>query len=296
MADAQLRTPDMPGYDASTDPDASNYDGGTTANWFAVNQPPATAKPKPPAPVLAPGASHHPPPAGTPPPAAPPAAAAPTPTGPPHGGSLTDRNYVASLVQYYGSQPGADPSLSSNPQYWIDKIMSGELGGDEGYVIDKMQNAWKTPASAAGAPGLPSSPSDALSKLPSPVLNLPLFKQAPAFTPTAMSDVLADPGYEFRVDQGESLVEQSAAARGTLNSGGTLKDILNYGQNAASQEFQNVDARRRSDYQTNYQTQYVDPYQAAYQAAKDSFSLPNDQALRAFGAWWDPALRLAGTA
>jgi hypothetical protein len=278
MADAQMREPGDPGYDPTTDPTSPQYNGGTSSgSWFDQNQPPpGELVPLTGAVVNGPwNTDPHMPGEHAP---------VSSNAGVPHGGSLSDRNYVASLVQYYGSQPGADPSLASNPQYWIDKIMSGELGTDEGYVIDKMQNAWKTPRTT-GPGSLPSSPSDALSKLPSPTLNLPTFKQAPAFTPTTLADMMADPGYEFRAKQGEARVEQSAAARGTLNSGGTLKDILNYGQNAASQEFQNVDARRRSDYNTNYQTQYMDPYTYAYQAAKDQFALPNDEALKAYGAW-----------
>jgi hypothetical protein len=57
--------------------------------------------------------------------------------------------------------------------------------------------------------------------------------------PTAAS-ILEDPSYQFRVGEGQRVLENSAAARGTLNSGGTLEDILNYGQRAASQEYSNV--------------------------------------------------------
>jgi hypothetical protein len=49
----------------------------------------------------------------------------------------------------------------------------------------------------------------------------------------------ATPGYQFRLDQGMQGVQNSAAARGGLLSGGTLKAIQKYGQDFASNEYQN---------------------------------------------------------
>jgi hypothetical protein len=47
-----------------------------------------------------------------------------------------------------------------------------------------------------------------------------------------------DPSYQFRKEQGEKAIERSAAARGMLRGGGTLTALSNYGQKAASQEYQ----------------------------------------------------------
>lgn len=62
-----------------------------------------------------------------------------------------------------------------------------------------------------------------------------------------LSDYLADPGYQFRLTEGQNALENSAAARGGLLSGNTLKAITNYGQNAASQEFGNAYNRWNND-------------------------------------------------
>lgn len=62
-----------------------------------------------------------------------------------------------------------------------------------------------------------------------------------------MKDFEADPGYGFRLKEGMKGLERSAAARGLLSSGSTLKGITDYGQNAASQEYGNAYQR----YQTN---------------------------------------------
>jgi hypothetical protein len=55
-----------------------------------------------------------------------------------------------------------------------------------------------------------------------------------------MDQFQADPGYNFRMSEGMKGLERSAAARGGLLSGGTLKGIQRFGQDLASQEFQNA--------------------------------------------------------
>lgn len=50
----------------------------------------------------------------------------------------------------------------------------------------------------------------------------------------------ATPGYNFRVQEGQRALENSAAARGGLMSGNHLKDLTRFGQGLAEQEFQNV--------------------------------------------------------
>lgn len=62
-----------------------------------------------------------------------------------------------------------------------------------------------------------------------------------------MSDFTADPGYAFRMSEGLKGLERSAAARGGLLSGTGLKNIQRFGQDLASQEYQNAFNR----YQTN---------------------------------------------
>ena len=62
-----------------------------------------------------------------------------------------------------------------------------------------------------------------------------------------MSDFQSDPGYAFRLAEGQKALERSAAARGGLISGGALKAATRYGQDMGSQEYQNAYNR----YQTN---------------------------------------------
>jgi hypothetical protein len=55
-----------------------------------------------------------------------------------------------------------------------------------------------------------------------------------------MDQFNADPGYAFRQSEGMKALERSAAARGGLMSGSALKGIQRFGQDLASQEYQNA--------------------------------------------------------
>jgi len=58
--------------------------------------------------------------------------------------------------------------------------------------------------------------------------------------PFGMDQFTADPGYAFRQSEGMKALERSAAARGGLLSGSTMKGIQRFGQDLASQEYQNA--------------------------------------------------------
>lgn len=63
---------------------------------------------------------------------------------------------------------------------------------------------------------------------------------APTYTPFGMAQFEADPGYQFRMSEGVKALERSAAARGLLSSGTTLKGITRFGQQSASDEYSNA--------------------------------------------------------
>jgi hypothetical protein len=72
-----------------------------------------------------------------------------------------------------------------------------------------------------------------------------LIPMATQYTPFGMQQFQADPGYAFRLSEGMKALERSAAARGGLLSGATMKGIQRYGQDLASQEYQNAFNRYR---------------------------------------------------
>ena len=58
--------------------------------------------------------------------------------------------------------------------------------------------------------------------------------------PSKTMEVLGnDPAYQFRMQEGQKALERSAAARGGLSSGGTMKALARYGQGLASEEYNN---------------------------------------------------------
>lgn len=75
-------------------------------------------------------------------------------------------------------------------------------------------------------------------------------------TPFSATQFQADPGYQFRFNEGLNGVQNSAAARGGLLSGGALKALTKYGQDFASNEYQNAYNRYNND-QTNLYNRYA---------------------------------------
>lgn len=60
-------------------------------------------------------------------------------------------------------------------------------------------------------------------------------------------DFVQDPGYQFRLAEGQKAIERSASARGGLNSTGTMKNLARYSQDFASNEYGNAYNRFNSD-------------------------------------------------
>jgi hypothetical protein len=73
----------------------------------------------------------------------------------------------------------------------------------------------------------------------------------------SMQDFQQDPGYAFRIAEGMKALDRTAASRGGLLSGATLRGATRYGQDMASQEYTNAFNR----YQTNRANQ-LNPLQS----------------------------------
>jgi hypothetical protein len=67
----------------------------------------------------------------------------------------------------------------------------------------------------------------------------------------SMADFQQDPGYAFRLSEGQKALDRSAAARGGLISGGALRAATRFGQDLGSLEYTNAFNR----YQTNRSNQ-----------------------------------------
>lgn len=67
-----------------------------------------------------------------------------------------------------------------------------------------------------------------------------------------MADYLADPGYQFRIQQGEQSINRAASARGGQYSGATLKALARFNQDIGSQEYGNAYSRFNTDRTTQF--------------------------------------------
>lgn len=200
---------------------------------------------------------------------------------------------LASLYSQYGHPPPTQEEINAhrgNPR---------GLAGVEDMLIQEFQN--RTPSATntgsvtnsgggnayvqlgqgllspfTGTP--PAAPGTGTSYIPqtpnytAPSFMPPAYKPPPAFNLPSPDEAMNDPGYQFTLGQGQKGLEQSAAARGLLNTGGTAKDLIGYNQAAATTQYGNVLNRMLNQYLTNYTTQYRDPYEIAYRSAADQFA------------------------
>lgn len=115
---------------------------------------------------------------------------------------------------------------------------------------------------------------------PAPGLDLPDF-EAPD-----PEGIYADPSYQFRLSEGQKALERSAAARGTLLSGGTAKAITGWAQNFASQEYQNIWGRAVEAYNLQIQT-LLDEYAPRFAEWEILTDAERDAGNREWQRRWD---------
>jgi hypothetical protein len=72
-------------------------------------------------------------------------------------------------------------------------------------------------------------------------------ESASEYTPFGMQQFEQDPGYAFRLAEGQKALDRQAAARGGLISGGALKAAQRYGQEMGSQEYTNAFNRYQTE-------------------------------------------------
>jgi hypothetical protein len=183
-----------------------------------------------------------------------PGAAAPTAGGAAPPFDPKNPAAVDAWLAYMAKQPGVDPSVGNDPNYWKQKILSGELGPDAGYIQSKMT---QTPGSGQAAGG---SLQGAMGGMGGDML-APYTGQFSAPTGTD------DPGFQFAVQQGQAGIQRSAAAKGTLLTGGTLKDLASYTTGAALQDYSGAYNRALQTFGTNYdvfRNNQNDPFNKLY--------------------------------
>lgn len=92
----------------------------------------------------------------------------------PTGGSINDPNYLNSLISWAATQPGVNPSVVRDPNYWRSAV--GRFNGDENYFVQRMFTPegpaeGGAPAAAPSAPAGPAAPTASYQPVPQSSFN-----------------------------------------------------------------------------------------------------------------------------
>lgn len=151
---------------------------------------------------------------------------------------INDRNSINNLVttlrnRGYNVQPGPVDEFGRQDSV----IINGQLyraidsSGNWNLVSNANGTAWG-PSSSSGFGGGASSVSP--------------------FGGLSLEDFQNSPGYQFALKEGQRAIQNSAAAKGTLLTGGTLKDLDEYTVGLASQDYANAFNRALQTHQTQF--------------------------------------------
>lgn len=110
------------------------------------------------------------------------------------------------------------------------------------------------------------------------------------FTPLSAEQARQEPGYAFAEQQGQQGIERSAAARGALRTGGTLKDIGQWVSDFAARNYGDANQRELNRFLANYQVE-KDQYAPLLSEAQARFNAEMNRGLAQYGrytAWNAP--------
>ena len=163
-----------------------------------------------------------------------------------------DTAYNKALAKYNADLAALDPSKFTTGGGYV--TGAGDSGTD---YYDPSGGTFNQAAFDAARAGI-VAPDREQFKMAGGDVNDPMFgKYATAEYTPEMFAKGKDPGYQFRLDEGMKGLERSAAARGGLLSGGTLRGIQRYGQDMASQEYTNAFNRYQAE-----RTGTLNPFQS----------------------------------
>lgn len=155
-------------------------------------------------------------------------------------GALSNLDYLAGISQPSSLSGTAQPGTQNNMAMPGGSVASTAPGA-----------TGSLPTVSAGNPiNVSASPNTSLGGFGSLMQAYP----GGQFTAPTAAQAEQTPGYQFQLQQGEQALQQSAAARGNLLTGGTAEAVNNYAQGLASTNYQNVYNNALSTYGTNYNT------------------------------------------
>lgn len=116
-----------------------------------------------------------------------------------------------------------------------------------------LQAGYEGLAGIRNAPNFDVSPYTFGGTTPLPWQSFAFNPQDYAFTPPTADTLPQDPGYQFRLREGQRALENSATAKGMTFSGPQAKALQQYGQEMGSQEYQNAYNRLLTQNQLRYE-------------------------------------------
>ena len=156
------------------------------------------------------------------------------------GGSAFDALMFAMGLPVPGAAAAATAGAPATPPQFFDYGQGGRAGDDPndsgspwGQTAAEQLAAWHQ-ANPPGAGPAPYQPPGGL-------------EQGELLQNFSLADFQTDPGYAFRLGEGEKSINRASGFRGSPYSGATLKALQRWGQDYASDEFGRAEGR----YQTN---------------------------------------------
>lgn len=169
----------------------------------------------------------------------------------PYGGSITGlydflkQNGVTTEYVDHRGQPSAD-------KLWINGRMVDVVGSsdspDAHWAYTDVTDQHNAAQSGSMGGSVPAGAFGSLAQ----GWNSPFSSSAGNFQAPGMDAAMNSPGFQFRLKEGLSALERSAAAKGTLLTGGTLKDLNSWAQDYASNEYDKVYNRALGENQMQY--------------------------------------------
>jgi hypothetical protein len=192
----------------------------------------------------------------------------------------TNTVWVPPDQQNTGAGPcqGVETALDANG-----RLMGGQVDCVDGAEADRRRNLYasQNPGPPSGSEGRASTPAGGapLAPMPAgrpdygkaPIFDAPVFQWGEKWQAPTLEDAQNEPGYAFAAKEGQRALEQSAAAKGVLGSGGTLKDIASWANRFGEQNYNNVFGRSLQGYNTRFNTA-KDIFDRFYTGKKDEFA------------------------
>jgi hypothetical protein len=138
------------------------------------------------------------------------------------------------IMENFGGVPTTDPRTSIEG---MERSSPGTVGMTGGMVTSPTPTTGTVPGSplpstTGGLPeGFSLTGANNLASFSAPGLLSPFTQQFQRPTPESIRN---DPSYQFQFEEGLNAINRDAAGQGTLLTGGTLKELMQYGQGLAS--------------------------------------------------------------